>query len=63
MKILKIPTYWTAEEADSIYQCLGELRTMIWQAYGKDIQQWYAELHQQQTENEERGEFNDDLPF
>lgn len=37
MKILKITTYWSAEEEESIYQLLDELKDAIWQSYGEDI--------------------------
>ena len=37
MKILKITTYWSAEEAEGIYQLLDELKDAIWQSYGEAI--------------------------
>ena len=37
MKTLKITTYWTAEQADCIYQLLGDLRSVLWDHYGDKI--------------------------
>lgn len=47
MQILKIPTYWTAEQADSIYEFLGDLRAAIWEQYDGEIDQLYDELRKQ----------------
>lgn len=63
MKILKIPTWWTPAEADSIYQLLDKLQTEVWQAYGKEIQNMYHEQHRNQMLNEQEDEFNDEIPF
>ena len=63
MKILKIPTYWTVEQADSIYQFLDELKAVLWQTYGGELQDMYAETHQTQIENEQGNEFDDEFPF
>ena len=52
MKILKMTTHWTTEEADCIYRLLDELQCAIWESYGKDIEQ----LHQ--TYREEQIKFN-----
>ena len=58
MKRLTLNVYWTTEEADAVYQFLGELRAAIWQAYGQEIEQLYREIEQDETEA-----FNDDLPL
>jgi len=47
MQILKNPTYWTAEQADGIYEFLGDLRVAIWEQYGGEIDQLYDELRKQ----------------
>lgn len=62
MKILKIPTYWQAEEADAIYQFIAELQAAIWQAYGKDIELMYEEIKNEQRETME-SEFDDEIGF
>ncbi len=47
MQILKISSYWTAEQADSIYEFLGDLRTAIWEQYDGEINPLYDELRKQ----------------
>ena len=61
MKILKITTHWTAEEADCIYQLLGDLQSVIWQNYGEDIQRMHERIREEQLETE--GAFFDEIPF
>tara|TARA_R110002072_G_C7952105_1_gene533287 strand:+ start:3006 stop:3197 length:192 start_codon:yes stop_codon:yes gene_type:complete len=63
MKTLRITTYWSPEEADSIYQLLDEFRTAIWQSYGHDIQKMHEEIRIEQQKYEEEHEVNDELPF
>ncbi len=48
MKTLKITTYWTAEQADCIYQLLGDLRSVLWDHYGDEIAQLYEEIRIEQ---------------
>ncbi len=61
MKVLKITTHWTTEEADCIYQLLGELQSVIWQYYGEDIDYMYDLIREEQLEREEA--YFDDIPF
>ncbi len=61
MKILKITTHWTAEEADCVYRLLGELQSEIWQHYGEDIHHMYDRIHEAQSERDET--YFDDIPF
>lgn len=44
MKILRIPTSWTTEQADTIQEFLGEIRAAVWQEYGKDIYKIYDDM-------------------
>ena len=63
MKILKITTHWSAEEAEGIYQLLDELKDAIWQSYGEDILEMHKTI---QLEKQDGGEYwdpNDELPF
>lgn len=63
MKILRITTHWSAEEAESIYQLLDELKDAIWQSYGEDILKMHKTM---QLEKQDGGEYrdpNDELPF
>ena len=52
MKILKIATHWTPEEADCIFTFLEELQSMIWEIYGEDLAQIYQQLGEQQQSME-----------
>ncbi len=61
MKVLKITTHWTTEEADCIYQLLGELQSVIWQNYGEDIDHTYDLIREEQLKREEA--YFDDIPF
>ncbi|WED22030.1 hypothetical protein L3Q72_17810 [Vibrio sp. JC009] len=58
MRRIAVTIYWSAEEADTVYQFLGELREVIWQIYGQDIEEMYREATSQETDS-----FNDDLTF
>ena len=62
MKILKITTYWSAEEADCIYQLLDELKEAVWAAYGEEILQMYQEMRDEKAEKQDN-DFNDDIEF
>ena len=61
MKILKITTHWTAEEADCIYRLLGELQSEIWQHYGEEIHLLYDLIQEAPLERDES--YFDDIPF
>ena len=37
MKITRLTTYWTADEADSVISLLDELRDRLWDTYGDQI--------------------------
>ena len=37
MKLTRLTTYWTAEEADTVVAFLDELRDMLWETYGDQI--------------------------
>jgi hypothetical protein len=65
MKILKITTHWTTEEADCIFNLLGELQAMIWESYGDDITKMYQQMgdEQQKIKRNVEDTFNDEIPF
>ena len=50
MRTLKITTYWTSEQADCIYQLLGDLRSELWDHYGEEIAEMYEEIRVEQQE-------------
>lgn len=63
MKTLKITTYWTAEQADCIYQLLGELRSVLWEQYGDEISALYEDIRMEQQERWDSAEVDHELPF
>lgn len=65
MKILKITTHWTTEEADCIFNVLGELQSMIWESYGDDLARMYQQMGEEQQKIKLKVEetFNDEIPF
>jgi hypothetical protein len=62
MKILKITTYWSAEEADCIYQLLDELKEAVWAAYGEEILKMHQEIRDEKAEAQCE-DFNDEIQF
>ena len=63
MKTLRITTYWTAEQADGIYQLLGDLRTVLWDHYGDEITDLYEQVQVEQEEFADSVEVNHEIPF
>ena len=63
MKILKITTHWTPEEADAIYQFLDNYKEALWQSYGEDIVQMYKTTRDEQLGDYEETAFDDEIPF
>jgi hypothetical protein len=61
VKTLKITTHWTVEEADCIYQFLGDFQSAIWEGYGDGIEQMYSEIKDDQQAREKT--FFDDIRF
>jgi hypothetical protein len=37
MKITRLTTYWTADEADAVLSLLDDLRDRLWDTYGDQI--------------------------
>ena len=63
MKILKITTHWTPEEAEAVYQFLDDLKIVLWQNYGEDIVQMHKTIHNEQQAGHGKSSFNDEIPF
>lgn len=61
MKITRLATYWTADDAHLVISFLDELRDLLWEAYGSDI------CEAQRNDAERMAEVIDtrqiDLPF
>ena len=67
MKTLRITTYWTVEEADTIRQFLDDFQSAIWEGYGDDIKQMYREFGDEQlakrAKQAKQETFFDEIPF
>jgi len=67
MKLLKIRTWMTPQEAETLCHLLGELQEIICQEYGEEIQQMHRELQRREEKKSQQTddppEFNDELPF
>ena len=61
MKVLKITTHWTTQEAAEVYEALDLLKTAIWESYGSDIREVCTNIAQEQKEIGEQ--FNDTIDF
>jgi len=61
MKVLKMTTHWTTQEAVEVYEALDLLKTAIWESYGSDIREMQINIAQDQKEIEEQ--FNDPIDF
>ena len=42
---LKIPAYWTPEQAFAVVELLDDLRNLIWDHYGVQLLDQYREQH------------------
>lgn len=63
MRILKIATYWTPEEADCIYQFLGDFKEALWQSYGDDMIKMHQSILDKQQDYDTEKDFDDELLF
>jgi len=63
MRILKITTYWSPEEADCIHRLLDELKEAIWQNHGDDIIEMHRRIHDEQQGHEAQTDFDDEILF
>jgi hypothetical protein len=61
VKVLKITTHWTTQEAAEVYEALELLKTALWEGYGSDIREMHINIAQDQQEIEEQ--FNDAIDF
>ncbi|PIE43227.1 MAG: hypothetical protein CSA50_06550 [Gammaproteobacteria bacterium] len=65
MKILRIPTWWTPEEADCVHQLLDELRAAVWQSDGDEITAMHKAVWEEEQKHQKDDKSNDnyELPF
>ena len=59
MKVMKLPAYWNAADAQLIIAILDELRDLLADTYGDEI----IEMHQRMTENNTLDDGQTELPF
>lgn len=61
MKILKITTHFSTEEADCLYQLMDELKEAIWRSYGDDIIEMHKAIAAEKDSVKAENLPNDDL--
>jgi hypothetical protein len=65
MKVTRLTTYWTTDEAATAIDLLDMLREALWETYGEQI----TRMHQKdndfliQDTNSVESVFDDDIPF
>ncbi len=52
MRILKITTHWTPEEADCLFQFLDEFKEALWNSYGDDIVKMHQDIRDEQQKHD-----------
>lgn len=68
MKTHRFRSYWHPLEAENVCNFLDDLKQIIWQEYGDEIEQIHHELQlreeeiSKQQEDDDEG-FDDDIPF
>lgn len=59
MKIMKLPVYWDAADAELVISFLDDLRDLLVDTYGDEI----IDMHQRMAENKVLDEGQTKLPF
>ena len=65
MKVTRLTTYWTLDEAATVIDFLDTLRDALWETYGEQITQMHREAYDDRIQDINQGEleFDDDIPF
>ena len=65
MKVTRLTTYWSPDEAATAIDFLDILREALWQTYGEQITDMHREIHDDNVSDDNQGKlaFDDDLPF
>ena len=65
MKIMKLPAYWDAADADLVISFLDDLRDVLVDTYGDEIIDMHRRMAESSALNEDQIElpFNDPLEF
>ena len=65
MKIIRVHTHWTAEEAHTVIEFLDVLRDQLWHCYGDTVLDTlrHASANNACHEHQVTFEFDDDIDF
>ena len=65
MKVTRLTTYWSIDEAATVIDCLDRLRDALWETYGEQITRMHREACDNRTQDISQCElgFDDDIPF
>ena len=65
MKVTRLMTYWSIDEAATAIDFLDRLRDALWETYGEQITRMYREDYDNRTQGISQCElgFDDDIPF
>jgi hypothetical protein len=65
MKVTRLTTYWTIDEAATAIEFLDILRDALWETYGEQITEMHREVYDNRFEDINQCElgFDDDIPF
>lgn len=65
MKIMKLTTYWSAEEANTVYEFLEVLKEAVWDVYGDKIVAMHRAIHEEahKTDDQYPLPFDDPADF
>ena len=54
MKIMKLTAYWSAEEANTVYEFLDTLKEEVWEVYGDKIIAMHRAIHEEAQKSAEQ---------
>ena len=65
MKVTRLTTYWTIDEAATAIEFLDILRDALWETYGEQITEMHREAYDNRFQDINQSElgFDDDIPF
>ncbi len=65
MKVTRLTTYWTIDEAATAIEFLDILRDALWETYGEQITTMHREAYDNRFQDINQCElgFDDDIPF
>jgi len=65
MKITRVPTHWTPEEAHTVIEFLDVLRDQLWHSYGDSVVDMLRQASANEACHDDQVafEFDDDIDF